>query len=84
MYSRWFFGRIRRFDAEKKLLQVGIQSGTYLIRESESRPGQYSLSVRDGLEVKHYRIFNKTDTGKYNYNWSSLHTLYAMRNIAIV
>ena len=37
-------------------------SGTYLIRESESMPGQYSLSVRDGDSVKHYRI-RKVDTG---------------------
>ena len=62
---RWFFGRIKRADAEKKLLQVGNQSGTYLIRESESMPGQYSLSVRDGDSVKHYRI-RKVDTGQYN------------------
>ena len=59
---RWFFGRIKRADAEKKLLQSGNQSGTYLIRESESMPGQYSLSVRDGDSVKHYRI-RKVDTG---------------------
>ena len=61
--ARWFFGRIKRADAEKKLLQVGNQSGTFLIRESESQPGNYSLSVRDGDSVKHYRI-RKVDTGK--------------------
>ena len=60
---RWFFGRIKRADAEKKLLQIGNQSGTYLIRESESMPGQYSLSVRDADSVKHYRI-RKVDTGQ--------------------
>ncbi len=60
--ARWFFGRIKRADAEKKLLQIGNQSGTFLIRESESQPGNYSLSVRDGDSVKHYRI-RKVDTG---------------------
>ena len=59
---RWFFGRIKRADAEKKLLGVGNQAGTFLIRESESQPGNYSLSVRDGDTVKHYRI-RKVDTG---------------------
>ena len=58
----WFFGRIKRADAEKKLLGVGNQAGTFLIRESESQPGNYSLSVRDGDTVKHYRI-RKVDTG---------------------
>lgn len=61
---RWFFGKIKRSDAEKKLLQIGNQTGTYLIRESESQPGNYSLSVRDGDSVKHYRI-RKVDTGGY-------------------
>jgi fyn-related kinase len=60
--QEWFFGKIKRSDAEKKLLQVGNQSGTYLIRESESQPGNYSLSVRDGETVKHYRI-RKIDGG---------------------
>ncbi len=63
-FVRWFFGRIKRADAEKKLLQGGNQTGTFLIRESESQPGNYSLSVRDGDTVKHYRI-RKVDTGTY-------------------
>lgn len=61
---RWFFGKIKRTDAEKKLLQIGNQSGTFLVRESESQPGNYSLSVRDGDSVKHYRI-RKVDTGGF-------------------
>nr|AAT67598.1 Src tyrosine kinase 3 [Suberites domuncula] len=62
--QEWFFGKIKRADAEKKLLQTGNQTGTYLIRESESQPGNYSLSVRDGDSVKHYRI-RKVDTGGF-------------------
>ncbi len=61
---RWFFGKIKRADAEKKLLQSSNQTGTFLIRESESQPGNYSLSVRDGDTVKHYRI-RKVDTGMF-------------------
>ena len=38
--------------------------GTYLIRESESQPGNYSLSVRDGDTVRHYRI-RKADSGAF-------------------
>ena len=32
------------------------ESGSFLIRESESKPGDFSLSLRDGDNVKHYRI----------------------------
>ena len=38
--------------------------GTYLIRKSGSQPGNYSLSVRDGDTVKHYRI-RKADSGAF-------------------
>lgn len=54
-FSSWFFGPIRRMDAEKLLLMNG-ESGSFLIRESESKPGDYSMSIRDGDNIKHYRI----------------------------
>ena len=38
-----------------KLLQVRIQSGTFLVRESEST---YALTIRCGDDVNHYVIMN--------------------------
>ncbi|NXC49500.1 FRK kinase, partial [Penelope pileata] len=52
----WFFGPIKRADAERQLLYPGNQAGAFLVRESESLKGEYSLSVFDGESVKHYRI----------------------------
>lgn len=52
----WYFGKIKRIEAEKKLLQSGNEHGAFLIRDSESRRNDFSLSVRDGDTVKHYRI----------------------------
>ncbi|NXU46482.1 FRK kinase, partial [Drymodes brunneopygia] len=52
----WFFGSTKRADAERQLLYPGNQKGAFLIRESESLKGSYSLSVFDGTSVKHYRI----------------------------
>ena len=48
----WYFGPIRRVEAEKMLMLEINQQGSFLIRESESKPGDYSLSVRDGETVK--------------------------------
>ena len=65
----WFFGKIKRGDAEKLLLQESQtqsnpKSGTFLIRESENTPGGLSLSVRDDdTTVKHYRIRRLSDAG---------------------
>ena len=46
------------------LLRFG-HSGTFLIRDSESKPGDYSLSVRDGDGIKHYRIRHLDNGGFY-------------------
>ncbi|XP_043507877.1 tyrosine-protein kinase Src42A isoform X4 [Frieseomelitta varia] len=52
----WYFRKIKRIEAEKKLLLPENDHGAFLIRDSESRHNDYSLSVRDGDTVKHYRI----------------------------
>lgn len=52
----WYFGKLRRVDADKKLLMPENEHGAFIIRDSESRENDYSLSVRDGDCVKHYRI----------------------------
>jgi len=62
--EEWFHGRIRRQLAEKALMNSG-KIGAFLIRESESKPGDYSLSVRDHDAVKHYRIRALDDGGYY-------------------
>jgi growth factor receptor-binding protein 2 len=40
----WYYGRITRADAEKLLLNK--HEGAFLIRISESSPGDFSLSVK--------------------------------------
>eukprot|EP00037_Helgoeca_nana_P018040 m.172092 g.172092 ORF g.172092 m.172092 type:complete len:514 (-) comp24268_c0_seq1:182-1723(-) len=63
----WFHGRIPRQKAER-IIQASAAAnqdgGAFLIRESESKPGDYSLSVKDGENVKHYRI-RTLDEGGY-------------------
>lgn len=42
--SSWYFGKIKRVDAEKKLMSFENIEGAFLIRDSESRQNEYSLS----------------------------------------
>lgn len=42
--SRWYFRKIKRIEAEKKLLLPENEHGAFLIRDSESRHNDYSLS----------------------------------------
>lgn len=60
----WYFGKIKRIDAERKLLSSDNEHGAFLIRDSESRRNDFSLSVRDGDTVKHYRI-RQLDSGGF-------------------
>ncbi|KAM4625151.1 tyrosine-protein kinase Lck [Polymixia lowei] len=66
----WFFKNLSRNDAMRLLLAPGNTQGSFLIRESETAPGSFSLSVRDldynsGETVKHYRIRNMDNGGFY-------------------
>ena len=56
LFHRWFFGAITRENAESLLEQSFNDCGSYLIRNSESTPGDYSLSVKCEQGVVHYKI----------------------------
>uniref|UniRef100_A0A8D0GXV5 Tyrosine-protein kinase n=2 Tax=Sphenodon punctatus TaxID=8508 RepID=A0A8D0GXV5_SPHPU len=68
--EEWFFKGISRKDAERQLLAPGNSPGAFLIRESETLKGSYSLSIRDhdpqhGEVVKHYKIRSLDNGGYY-------------------
>ncbi|KTF81211.1 hypothetical protein cypCar_00003033 [Cyprinus carpio] len=60
VHNRWLFEGITRRNAEQLLMLPPNYSGCFLIRESQSCPGSYSLSMRQDRghvhSVKHYRI----------------------------
>ncbi len=62
-------------EAEKKLLLQQNEHGAYLIRDSESRRNDYSLSVRDGDTVKHYRIRQLDEGGFFIARRTTFRTL---------
>ena len=50
-------------DAEKHLLQPYNQSGSFLVRKSESIPDSFTITLRKGRIVTHYRIECNKDEG---------------------
>ncbi|XP_076330955.1 growth factor receptor-bound protein 2-like [Tachypleus tridentatus] len=50
----WYYGRITRADAEKLLMNK--HEGAFLIRVSESSPGDFSLSVKCPNGVQHFKV----------------------------
>ncbi|RWS06483.1 tyrosine-protein phosphatase non-receptor type 11-like protein [Dinothrombium tinctorium] len=63
--ERWFHGALSGKEAERLVLEKG-KNGSFLVRESQSKPGDYVLSVRADDKVTHVMIRcqdNKYDVG---------------------
>jgi len=61
---RWYMGVVSRNDAERILMARNLPDGSFLVRDSESTPGDFSLSVKFQNGVEHYRVLRDTG-GKY-------------------
>ncbi|CAH2292559.1 src-like-adapter 2 [Pelobates cultripes] len=67
VYNSWLYSGINREKAEELLMLNGNRVGSFLIRESETRKGSFSLSIRRANQasrdgIKHYRI-NSLENG---------------------
>ncbi|XP_074599134.1 protein tyrosine phosphatase non-receptor type corkscrew isoform X2 [Brevipalpus obovatus] len=61
--ERWFHGALSPADAERVILEKG-KNGSFLVRESMSKPGDYVLSVRIDDKVSHVKI--RSQDNKYD------------------
>lgn len=68
--EQWFFGEIKRPEAERILQRPENGHGSFLIRQNDNKGNLnipfdwYRLSIKDGDLVKHYKI-KTTDNGNY-------------------
>lgn len=58
--SRWFHGHLSAREAERLMLERG-KNGSFLVRESQSKPGDFVLSVRTDDRVTHVMIRSQVD-----------------------
>ncbi|KAE9556364.1 hypothetical protein FO519_000404 [Halicephalobus sp. NKZ332] len=65
----WYMGKISRVDAENLLMKIGNQNGAFLVRKSESSPGEFSISVRYDNAVQHFKVLRDAQQGSY-YIWA--------------
>lgn len=52
--SEWYHGRLDRYSAEQRLRNA-TKLGSYLIRESDRKPGSYVLSYLGRTGINHFR-----------------------------
>ncbi|XP_035696618.1 tyrosine-protein phosphatase non-receptor type 11-like [Branchiostoma floridae] len=67
--ERWFHGHISGKEAERLMMEQG-KNGSFLVRESQSKPGDFVLSVRCNDKITHVMIrhqkLSALDDGKYD------------------
>lgn len=57
--NAWYFGKLSRQVTQERL--QGKIHGTFLVRDSNTCPGDYVLSVSENSKVSHYIINNLTE-----------------------
>ncbi|XP_059490373.1 ras GTPase-activating protein 1 isoform X3 [Neocloeon triangulifer] len=53
--TQWYHGRLDRYTAEERLYEAS-KLGSYLIRESDRKPGSYVLSYLGRTGINHFRV----------------------------
>ena len=64
----WYMGNMTRVDAERFLMRANdkdLTDGSFIVRDSESTPNSFAISVRFGNQVQHYKILRNNE-GNYS------------------
>ncbi|XP_033830897.1 growth factor receptor-bound protein 10-like isoform X2 [Periophthalmus magnuspinnatus] len=60
----WFHGRIMREDAHKMIMQQGQVDGLFLLRDSQSNPKAFVLTLCHHQKIKHFQILPCEEDGQ--------------------
>lgn len=63
--ERWFHGPLSAKDADKLLGEKG-KNGSFLVRQSQSKPGDYVLSVRTEADKTTHVMIRRCEDGRYD------------------
>uniref|UniRef100_A0AC34FJN4 GRB2 n=1 Tax=Panagrolaimus sp. ES5 TaxID=591445 RepID=A0AC34FJN4_9BILA len=83
----WYKGKLTRAEAAEILLNPINSIGAFLIRNSETEPNEFSLSVKYENDVRHFKVLRDSKRGLY-YLWTnkfnSLNELIAHYRLKII
>uniref|UniRef100_A0A8C5E3S5 SH2 domain-containing protein n=1 Tax=Gouania willdenowi TaxID=441366 RepID=A0A8C5E3S5_GOUWI len=60
----WFHGRIIREEAHKMMIQQGQVDGLFLLRDSQSNPRAFVLTLCHHQKIKHFQILPCEEDGQ--------------------
>ncbi|XP_039208720.1 growth factor receptor-bound protein 14 isoform X2 [Crotalus tigris] len=73
----WFHHKISREEAHQLILRQGLVDGVFLVRDSQSNPRTFVLSLSHGLKIKHFQIVPLEEEGKLFYSLDDGHTRFS-------
>lgn len=76
MSQPWFHHKISRDEAQKLIRQQGLVNGVFLLRDSQSAPKSFVLSMCHGQKIKHFQISPIEDEGELYYTLDEGHTRF--------
>ncbi|XP_068101728.1 growth factor receptor-bound protein 14 isoform X2 [Hyperolius riggenbachi] len=76
MSQPWFHHKISRDEAQKLICQQGLVNGVFLVRDSQSTPKSFVLSLCYGQKIKHFQISPMEVEGELYYTLDEGHTRF--------
>nr|XP_057937933.1 growth factor receptor-bound protein 14 isoform X2 [Doryrhamphus excisus] len=73
----WFYGKLSRDEAQRLIAQQGPVDGLFLVRESQSKPNSFVLSLCHTHKAKHFQIVPVEDGGVFFYSLDDAQTRFA-------
>ncbi|KAF3843065.1 hypothetical protein F7725_001914 [Dissostichus mawsoni] len=64
----WFHGKLSREEAQRIITQQGLIDGIFLLRDSQSNPKTFVLSLCHMQKIKHFQIIPVDDDGELFYS----------------
>ncbi|XP_069469509.1 growth factor receptor-bound protein 10 isoform X2 [Ambystoma mexicanum] len=61
--QHWFHGRISREESQKIIKQQGLVDGLFLLRDSQSNPKAFVLTLSHHQKIKHFQILPCEEEG---------------------
>uniref|UniRef100_A0A3B1JIA2 SH2 domain-containing protein n=1 Tax=Astyanax mexicanus TaxID=7994 RepID=A0A3B1JIA2_ASTMX len=64
----WFHSKLSRDEAQKLITQHGLIDGVFLLRDSQSNPKTFVLSLCHTQRIRHFQILPVEDDGELFYS----------------
>ncbi|XP_035606052.1 growth factor receptor-bound protein 14-like isoform X2 [Oncorhynchus keta] len=76
MAQPWFHSKLSRDEAHRLITQQGLIDGVFLLRDSQSNPKTFVLSLCHTQRIKHFQILPVDDEGDLFYSLDDAHTRF--------